>query len=74
MASGNGSLQYEVELEDRKCHNVQECQNNRYLTVWTLHFLCSLQDEMLGSVKAAGAADWSVLIMDAVTTKVTNDV
>jgi hypothetical protein len=25
---------------------------------------------MLGSVKASGGADWSVLIMDAVTTKV----
>ena len=25
---------------------------------------------MLGGVKAAGGADWSVLIMDAVTTKV----
>ena len=28
------------------------------------------QDEMLGSVKADGAADWSVLVMDATTTKV----
>lgn len=28
------------------------------------------QEEMLGSVKASGGADWSVLIMDGVTTKV----
>eukprot|EP00884_Botryococcus_braunii_P006265 jgi/Botrbrau1/1563/Bobra.0107s0050.1 len=33
-------------------------------------FKSRLLDEMLGSVKAAGAADWSVLVMDAVTTKV----
>ena len=29
-----------------------------------------LQGEMLGSIAAAGAADWSVLIMDAVSTRV----
>ena len=29
-----------------------------------------LQNEMLGSIAAAGAADWSVLIMDPVSTRV----
>ena len=29
-----------------------------------------IQDEMLGSVKAAGGADWSVLVMDYQTTRV----
>ena len=28
------------------------------------------QEEMLGSVKAAGGADWCILIMDSVTTRV----
>ena len=30
----------------------------------------TLQDEMLGSVKGAGGADWCILIMDTVTTRV----
>ena len=31
---------------------------------------CGKQVEMLGSIGAAGAADWSVLIMDPVSTRV----
>lgn len=31
---------------------------------------CGAQVEMLGSIGAAGAADWSVLIMDPVSTRV----
>lgn len=31
---------------------------------------CVTQVEMLGSIGAAGAADWSVLIMDPVSTRV----
>lgn len=65
MVSGNRSVQYKVERECKRLQTLRLVNP----TVRLSHILFVAQDEMLGSVKAAGAADWSVLIMDAVTTK-----